>query len=67
MRRPAFIIALAIPFLGGCTVAGDILSPHRELRARCSPANATPITQTGLRLPGLTTDPVISQKGTPKK
>lgn len=58
---PLIILSIALPALGACSVAGDIVTPHRELKAQCSPLNATPVDQTGLRSPALTTDPIISK------
>ncbi len=65
MTRTIALIALTLPALAGCTIAGDVLTPHTELKASCKRSDATPIAQTGLRQPGITTDPLTTGKGKP--
>ena len=58
MIREPVLLLLALPLLGACAIAGDIVNPPRELKARCNIADAEPIPQTGLA----TTLPLCSGK-----
>ncbi|KIC36093.1 hypothetical protein RA27_22385 [Ruegeria sp. ANG-R] len=58
MIRTVTLIALGLPLLGACTIAGDALNPPRELSANCNIADAEPVPQTGLA----TTPPLCGGK-----
>lgn len=47
IRKPALLL-FALPFLGACTIAGDVVNPPRELKASCNIADAEPVSQNGL-------------------
>lgn len=48
MIRTIVFLALGLPLLGACTIAGDVVDPPRELEANCNIADAAPVPQTGL-------------------
>lgn len=47
IRKPVLFL-FTLPFLGACTIAGDVVNPPRELKASCNIADAEPVPQTGL-------------------
>jgi len=48
MIRNIVFLAVGLPLLGACTIAGDVIDPPRELRAQCNITDAEPVPQTGL-------------------
>jgi hypothetical protein len=48
MIRSLVFLAIGLPLLGACTIAGDVVDPPRELKANCNIADAEPVPQTGL-------------------